>query len=157
MDDAALANYGRQLAYMARRVEAALGDLSLTAYRVLTLVAQGDERSSQIAGRLAMGRPTVTYAVDTLVDKGLLARTSHETDRRVVRLELTDAGRAALATADASVAARLRPVVEHLDDADRLFEAMADLQRATVAASRADWMRLKSARKPSSTAGGTQK
>ena len=152
MDDAALAAYGRHLAYMARSVEAALGDLSPTAYRVLTLVAQGDERSSQIAGRLAMGRPTVTYAVDTLVEKGLLARTTHETDRRVIRLELTDAGKAALATADSAVAARLRPVFERLDDPQAVFDAMADVQRALVA-SRADWMRTKTKPSPAAPKG----
>ena len=147
MDDADLAAYGRHLAFLARTVEAALGDLSLTAYRVLSLVAQGDERSSQIAGRLALGRPTVTYAVDNLVEKGLLERTTLESDRRVVRLALTDAGEGALAKADAAIASRLRPIFERVDDPTAVLDAMTAFQRAS-AATRADRMKAAGRRKP---------
>ena len=135
MEDRRLASYGRTVALVARLVETAVGDLSLTAYRVLALVAQGDERSSQIAGRLAVGKPRVTYAVDSLVAQGLLTRSGVEGDRRVVRLELTAAGRDALAAADKAAAARLRPIFEHLDNPDAALAGMEAVQQAITARS----------------------
>jgi DNA-binding MarR family transcriptional regulator len=133
MEDSTLAGFGRHIAFLARVVEAALGEMSLTGYRVLTLVAQGDERSSAIAGRLAISRPTVTYAVDALVNQGLLTRAAVPGDRRVVRLEITGDGRRALADADRRVAERLRPVFDRLDDPGGVFDAMGALQVAVAA------------------------
>lgn len=132
VDDATLAAFGRNVAFLARTIEASLGPMSLTAYRVLTLIDQGDERSSQIAGRLAVGRPTVTYAVDALVEKGLLTREPVEGDRRVVRLALTKEGRAALARADASIAAWMRRVFDQLDDPDGAAQAVRAVQAANL-------------------------
>lgn len=135
VDDAALISYGRHLAFMARAVESALGDLSMTSYRILVLVAQGDERSSRIAGRLALGRPAVSYAVDTLVEKGLMTRTVDERDRRVAKLDLTDAGHDALADADRAVADYLRPVTDRMSNADALPEVVRDITSAWMAMS----------------------
>lgn len=130
MDDAALIAYGRHLAFMARAVESALGDLSMTSYRILALVSQGDARSSRIAGRLALGRPAVSYAVDTLAEKGLLTRSVDERDRRAVRLEITEAGRRALADADRAVADYLRPLADRLRDPGAVSAVVADVTGA---------------------------
>jgi DNA-binding MarR family transcriptional regulator len=143
--DEELARYGRQLTLLARVIEATLGDLSLTGYRVLALVEQGDHRSSEIARQLAVGRPTVTYAVDTLVDKGLLERETAESDRRVIQLRLTRAGREALRRADRAITARLRPVFEHIEDPDAALRTLHQVHDATVA-TRAEWLRLVAAR-----------
>lgn len=133
MDDAVVARYGRSIAFLARTIESALGELTLTAYRVLVLVAMGDARSSEIAARLAIGRPTVTYAVDSLAERGLLTRSSADDDRRVARLEVTRAGRKALADAEAAIADRLRPVFERLDDPDSVLAALDAFQAAQAA------------------------
>ncbi len=94
------------------------------------LVSQGDERSSRIAGRLALGRPAVSYVVDTLVEKGLVTRSVDERDRRATRLEITDAGRRALADADAAVAAYLRPIVDRLSDPRAVSAVVTDVTAA---------------------------
>lgn len=133
MDDAALARFGRNLAQMVRIVEAELEDLSLTAYRILLLVAQGDERSSQIAGRLAVGRPTVSNAVESLVARNLLSRAEVQEDRRAIRLELTPAGREALKRTDRALSQRLKPIFEKIDDPGSVVEAMAAFQTASAA------------------------
>ena len=144
--DGELARYGRQVTLLARVIEATLGDLSLTGYRVLVLVEQGDERSSQIARQLAVGRPTVTYAVDTLVERGLIERETAEDDRRVIRLRLTRSGREALRRADRTISARLRPVFDRLDDPAAALRSFDEVQAATTA-SRPEWIRRVAARR----------
>ena len=130
MEQAALATYGRSIAQLARVVESALGGLTLSAYRILSLVAEGNERSSQIAGRLALARPTVSTAVDQLVERGLLSRGANPDDRRAVVLTVTDEGRVALAEADRSIAERLRPAFDRLEDPAVVMRAMEQLMTA---------------------------
>lgn len=130
VDEAALAAYGRSIAHLARLVEASLGGLTLSAYRILSLVAAGNERSSQIAGRLALARPTVSNAVDQLVERGLINRAANPDDRRAVVLTVTAAGRAAIAQADRVIAERLRPAFERLEDPDAALRAMEAVMMA---------------------------
>lgn len=132
MDQAALAAFGRKVAQLARVVEGSLGDLTLSSYRILALVAEGNERSSQIAGRLALARPTISNAVDQLVERGLLQREPNPEDRRAVVLRITDDGRAAVAAAEASVAEHLRPAFLRLDDPDAVLRAMEHLTAAVA-------------------------
>ena len=140
MDEAELAAYGRSIAQLARVVEASLGGLTLSAYRILSLVAEGNERSSHIAGRLALARPTVSNAVDQLVERGLLQRGANPDDRRAVVLTVTDQGRAAIAEADTAIAERLRPAFERLDDPATVLRAMDEVSTA-VAEVRAERIR----------------
>src|SRR5690349_7415854 len=100
---------GRVVAWLSRRVETALGevDLSLPQYRVLMLLEGQPEGASVVAQELAVTRPTVTALMDGLVARTLVDRASDPADRRRVRLQMTDAGRALLAEADAAVEARL--------------------------------------------------
>ena len=62
----ALARAARALALAARSLERAAGrvDLTLAQYRVLALIAAGDERASLLADRLAVAKPTITAVVD---------------------------------------------------------------------------------------------
>ena len=54
-----------------------------------------------LAERLAADPPYVTLMVDDLEERGLVQRTPHPEDRRAKLVELTEAGRAAAARADA--------------------------------------------------------
>jgi long-chain acyl-CoA synthetase len=130
VDPAALAAYGRSIAQLARAVENSLGGLTLSAYRILSLVAEGNERSSQIAGRLALARPTISNAVDQLVERGLLQRGTNPDDRRAVVLTVTDAGRAAIAEADTAIAERLAPIFDRLEDPAAVLRAMEQVMAA---------------------------
>src|ERR1700753_1126039 len=91
----------RALARMARVLERSTGALTLAHYRVLSAVADGDERASLVAARLALGKPTVSAAVESLTKRGLLAREDAAEDRRAATLTLTPAGEAALAEVEA--------------------------------------------------------
>jgi DNA-binding MarR family transcriptional regulator len=65
-------------------------------YRILKLAGAGGERSARLAERLAVAKPTLTATADGLVAAGYAQREAEAGDRRVVRLRLTAAGRAAL-------------------------------------------------------------
>jgi DNA-binding MarR family transcriptional regulator len=114
----------RTIALLARTLERAAGDLSLPQYRVLALVAAGDERATHLAGRLAITKPSVSAVVDGLVERGYLAREPVADDRRAVRLCVTPAGAAALATAEDAMAERLEPLLGAVDDPAALFAGL---------------------------------
>ncbi len=52
-------------------------------------------RSSELANRLGLTPGSVTSLVDRLIARGLARRVAHATDRRVVLVEMTDAGHGA--------------------------------------------------------------
>jgi DNA-binding MarR family transcriptional regulator len=136
------------LARLARLLEHACGDvatepLTLPQYRLLAMIADGSDRASHLAGLLALGKPTVSATVDTLVERGLVARTVAPDDRRVVRLAVTGAGRSALRQAQAAMRARVDDVIAHVDDPAPVHRTLAvlgdglDQRRAERRAARA--------------------
>jgi DNA-binding MarR family transcriptional regulator len=120
----------RSLALLARKLERACGPLSLAQYRVLSLVAAGDERSSLVAERLAVAKPTVTAVVDGLVERGYLAREAIAGDRRSMRLCITADGETALDGAEDAMAASLAGVFEGVTDRDALLQGLGELHDA---------------------------
>ena len=113
---------------LARQVAVALVDLDLSPsqYRLLLFLSEGNAAASAVAGRLAVSRPSVTALADGLERRGLLQRKSDPADRRKVAHELTEAGREALAAADAAVAERIAKIASHLDDdlTDRAIDGL---------------------------------
>ncbi len=117
----------RALARASRVMERQLGDLTAAQYRVLAAVADGAERASGIAARLALGKPTISASVDALCQRGLLTRTQQEHDQRVSALRLTAAGADTLAQVEADMATRLTALVERTDDPVAVLAALAQL------------------------------
>lgn len=75
------------------RIWAELG-LTLPQARVLFILAEeGDYTTGQLADRLNVSPPTMTGIADRLVRQRLIERAADPTDRRVVRLGLTEHGR----------------------------------------------------------------
>lgn len=78
--------------------------------RVALLVldtATDDLRMSELGARVGLSRAAVTSLVDRFERMGWAARTPHPSDRRVMIVQITDAGRALVADAlDALVAGR---------------------------------------------------
>jgi DNA-binding MarR family transcriptional regulator len=120
----------RALARMARQLERSSGDLNLAHYRVLAAVADGDERASRVADRLALGKPTVSAAVESLTKRGLLSREDAAEDRRAATLSLTPAGEAALAEVEGEMVARLDEFFDRTPDPDAVLAALAQLGEA---------------------------
>jgi long-chain acyl-CoA synthetase len=125
----------RALALAARALERAAGerDLTLAQFRVLALVDGGDERSSLLAERLAVAKPTITAVVDGLVERGLLVREPVAGDRRAIRVALTPNGRAALEAAHGGMSAVLDRILDHAEDRGAIVGALADLDNALTA------------------------
>jgi DNA-binding MarR family transcriptional regulator len=115
----------RALARASRMLERATGELSLAHYRVLAAVASGEERASRMAARLALGRPAISAAVDSLSQRGLLTRVEVEGDARGVALALSAEGRQVLAEAEAEMVRRIEELAGRSPDPVRLLESLA--------------------------------
>jgi long-chain acyl-CoA synthetase len=124
----------RVLARLTRVVESALGDddLSLSQYRLLAFLAQGDWAASALADRLNVSRPSITGLVDGLVKRGLVERRPSADDRRRIDHVLTAAGRKSLREADERADTRLRKVLADVptDVADDVLDSLTRLHAA---------------------------
>jgi DNA-binding MarR family transcriptional regulator len=118
------------LSRLARLLERACTDLApavtLAQYRLLAMIGAGAEQASEIAGRLALAKPTVSATVDTLVERGLVVRGAAD-DRRALRLQLTPEGVATLADAERAMRARLDDVLARVEDPAAVTRALAAL------------------------------
>src|SRR5205807_9366545 len=124
----------RTLARLSRVLERACSDLSLPQYRLLVLVAEGDERATALAGRLALSKPTITAAVDGLVERRLVTRAVDAGDRRAVNIRITAAGKRALAAAEQEMQARFQSLLDRCEDPDAVVAALDQLRQALDAA-----------------------
>jgi DNA-binding MarR family transcriptional regulator len=115
----------RALARASRLLERATGELSLSHYRVLAAVASGEERASRMAARLALGRPAISAAVDSLCQRGLLTRVEVEGDARAIALALTPHGREVLVQAETEMVRRIEELAARTPDPVRLLESLA--------------------------------
>jgi DNA-binding MarR family transcriptional regulator len=106
-------------------------------YRIMKLAGAGGERSTRLAQRLAVAKPTLTALADGLVTAGYARRTAEPGDRRVVRLTLTEAGRAALDRADAAYAAWLADLLTATGQPASVLAALGLLDSALTETRRA--------------------
>jgi DNA-binding MarR family transcriptional regulator len=113
-----------------RVLERASTELSLADFRVLSAIAGGDARASRVADRLAIGRPTISAAVESLVRRGLLDREVVKNDQRAASLSLTAAGRAARDGFELEMVERVRQLSARTPDPERLIESLAWLGAA---------------------------
>ena len=120
----------RTLVRIARTLEHACTELTLPQYRLLSMVAKGDRQATQLAGRLALSKPTITAVVDGLVERRLLSRSVVAGDRRAVDLTLTGAGREALEGTEAAMADRLWRLLDRCDDPELAMAGIAQLGQA---------------------------
>ena len=114
----------RALARASRVLERASGELNLAHYRVLSAVASGDERASRVAARFALGKPTVSAAVDALCRRGLLTRTAEPGDQRAIALSLTGAGRSLLERVEDEMVATIADLSARTPDPAQVIESL---------------------------------
>jgi DNA-binding MarR family transcriptional regulator len=113
-----------------RAMERVDSGLTPQQYRVLKLIGAGGERSARLAEKLTIAKPTLTSTADGLVAAGLLAREAETTDRRAVRLRLTEAGQAAMRHADEIYSGWLSELLAKAGDPERLTRDFAALEQA---------------------------
>jgi len=120
----------RALARASSALERSSPNLSLAHYRVLTAVAQGNERASNIARKLAIGKPTVSVAVESLCQRGLLARSGVAGDQRAAALHLTPAGETLLEQVETEMIIRINDLCDRTPDGGQLIESLVWLGQA---------------------------
>jgi len=120
-----------------RGLECVDAGLTPSQYRIMKLAGAGGERSTRLAQRLAVAKPTLTATADGLVAAGYACRAAEPGDRRVVRLSLTTAGRAALDRADAAYAGWLGQLLDGTGDPEAVLDALELLGSAMTEARRA--------------------
>jgi DNA-binding MarR family transcriptional regulator len=111
--------------------------LSLTAAATLaTLDRTGPSRLTELAAREGVTQPAMTQLIARLSEQGLTARAADPADGRVVRVQLTDAGRDLIATRRMVRADRVSGLLTSLTPAERaaLIAALPALH--TLAAAR---------------------
>lgn len=136
----------RALARASSVLERSSSDLSLAHYRLLAAIAQGDERASNIARKLAIGKPTVSVAVESLCRRGLLFRSGVAGDQRAEALHLTPAGETLLEQVEAEMISRINDLCDRTPDGEQLIDSLVWLG-AAMDSRRAD--RLAARRKES--------
>jgi DNA-binding MarR family transcriptional regulator len=95
---------------------------------VLSTLSAGPRRVTELAATEVLAQPTVTQLVDRMQRRGLVERTRHDGDRRVVLVSITDAGHEALQTVRREYRELLRAAV-----ADVPADELAALATATDA------------------------
>lgn len=111
--------------------EAGYDDTMLVHLRLLLLLSSRPCNLSELAGRQAVSLPTMSNSVSVLVERGWVKRSQSPTDRRMVCLDLTPAGRSILAEAmqhvHTHVAELLAPLSQH--EYETLTAGLAVLQQ----------------------------
>ena len=100
---------------------------------MLALIAAGDERSSAVAERLAVAKPTITAVVDGLVERGLVTREAVAGDRRSLRLVCTPAGNKARRECERTMGEALERVLVHACDRESALAGLGELEDAFTA------------------------
>jgi DNA-binding MarR family transcriptional regulator len=95
-------------------------DLTMPQLKVLLLLGErGSARVSWLAEQMAVSPPNITGILDRLERRGWIGRQSDRVDRRVVRVVLTEAGRAVLTELCSASAERSAPCLQGLPAASR--------------------------------------
>jgi len=106
-------------AYGQHTVQAAGLKISLAGLGVLRVLMGSDGlKSTELAEQAWSAPGTVTSVVNTLVKGGFVERKPDGADRRVVRLYITDQGRALMSYYVPQAAARWRKAFDFVDEAD---------------------------------------
>jgi DNA-binding MarR family transcriptional regulator len=112
-------------AAMNRQLQSDCG-LSLSDYDVLVVLSErGAQRMYQLADVLAWEQSRLSHQLRRMRDRGLVVREGSSDDRRGATVDMTDAGRAALAAAAPGHAALVRSLV---------FDGMSPAQRRAFGA-----------------------
>lgn len=107
--------------------------LTLGQLRFLELIEQGGESNmTDIARSIAISSAAVSRTLDKLVDQGLVARRAGSEDRRIVWVDLTDAGDTALADYRARIETSLIHTLQQ-ESAGQVSDMALALDRMTRA------------------------
>jgi DNA-binding MarR family transcriptional regulator len=113
------------LSRLSRIVERASDELSPADYRVMSAIAAGEARASRLASRLLLGKPTISSTVDSLSRRGLIVKSSVETDNRAVELSLSGEGAELFLRMEARMVRQLDLLAERTPNPAQVIESIA--------------------------------
>ena len=88
-------------------------------FGLLSMLSERPRMLTELASRQGVSLPTISSSISTMVDRGWVRRTAAGEDRRIVVIEVTTAGRAALDRAARSAETHLADVLAPLDGTAR--------------------------------------
>jgi DNA-binding MarR family transcriptional regulator len=98
----------------------AAGELPAPAhYGLLSMLSVRPRMLTDLAAMQGVSLPTMSSSISTMVDRGWVKRTAPEADRRVVIIEVTATGRAALERVSRAAEVHLAEVLAPLDGSTR--------------------------------------
>jgi len=83
---------------------------------IRVLATTGALPISEIGKRLFIPRPQMTHLIDQLIDSHMVVRLPDALDRRIVKIELTDTGKAILQKCVGLLRDNIRSKLSYLDD-----------------------------------------
>ena len=109
--------------------------LSIVGFQVLALLEMhGGMPMTRLAEELDVALPNATGIVGRLVDRGIVERTHDASDRRLVLVTLTDAGRRLIGEMESGRRDRMSRLISQLTDDQqrRLLQSVKDLHAAAL-------------------------
>lgn len=94
-------------------------ELTPTQYNVLRILRGAHPARltcGEVGERMVNPEPDVTRIIDRLISRGLVSRERDESDRRIVRVEISEHGLLLLAKLDEPVRSSLRELLSHLGE-----------------------------------------
>lgn len=107
-------------------------NLTMTQFHAMLALCFTDSLNmTQLATQLYVSKQQLTKIIDGLVEKGYVHRFGDENNRRVVLVEITDAGRQMMQSCQSAFIDSLLPVFEQLTDTQRrkLMDAASDIRQ----------------------------
>jgi DNA-binding MarR family transcriptional regulator len=106
-------------------------NISVEQFHILRHIRRGISSVSELAEAKNISRPAISQAVDALVHKGLITRTTDEHDRRHIQLTLTASGNALLDAIFNNTRSWMRQLLSSLEDEElqSLVQGMQALKK----------------------------
>ncbi|SEW06011.1 MarR family transcriptional regulator [Luteibacter sp. 329MFSha] len=112
-----------------KRAQREFGLTALQSDMLLLLALRGSMISTELAVACGVNASTVTHAVDAGIERGLMRRERNESDRRLVDIALTPAGKRMAERVRALVADLARTALEGVDQPAVLAASLAQVTR----------------------------
>jgi DNA-binding MarR family transcriptional regulator len=98
----------------------AAGELPAPAhFGLLSILSERSRMLTELASLQGVSLPTMSNSISAMVDRGWVRRMAPESDRRVVIIEVTTTGRAALERVARAAETHIAEVLAHLDGPSR--------------------------------------
>lgn len=96
-----------------------VNDLTPGQFRIMFLIQEGHNQCGLLSRHTGASAPAMSKMVDALVRHGLIKKSTHESDRRQVTLELTEAGAGLTKKVRRGLESRLQAHLEGLSEREK--------------------------------------